>query len=299
DPPEWSQRGLSQLSIFESTLLCQICKDAFRAPVITPCGHTFCSLCMRRCLTKEQACPTCRTPVQESTLKRNILVADIVEKWQQTRGIVVDIASSWGESPSLSATAAVSRTVETEDLGSAAGIETSEIKPRRSLRLKNPTTISTTPPDNDDDMAACPVCNKIMSRRLIEGSHISSQSSQNSQSSASQPQSRLAKLNYTLLNPQSLKGKLSDLGLPTTGPRTILEARHAEWVSLWNANLDFSPDRRRPRSALLKTLTDWERTRKKEGTRDLKGEIRGIDAKSWKRQYEAEFDELIEQAKRS
>ena len=29
-------------------LECQLCKEGFKAPVMLPCGHSFCSLCIRR-----------------------------------------------------------------------------------------------------------------------------------------------------------------------------------------------------------------------------------------------------------
>ncbi len=36
------------------------CKDFFDTRMTTPCSHFFCSLCIRRCLTNDGRCHTCR-----------------------------------------------------------------------------------------------------------------------------------------------------------------------------------------------------------------------------------------------
>jgi hypothetical protein len=40
---------------------CPICSDIYTLPVRTPCGHTFCTKCLRKSLQPQRTCPCCRT----------------------------------------------------------------------------------------------------------------------------------------------------------------------------------------------------------------------------------------------
>ncbi|XP_062518485.1 TNF receptor-associated factor 6-like [Corticium candelabrum] len=58
---------------------CPICHLAFREPVLTRCGHQFCSSCLTPCLQQSASCPVCRIELDSSSifpnnaLKREIL----------------------------------------------------------------------------------------------------------------------------------------------------------------------------------------------------------------------------------
>ncbi|KAJ5227379.1 E3 ubiquitin-protein ligase rad18 [Penicillium citrinum] len=92
DSTDWLETPLSLLAPLESSLRCQVCKDFFDNPVITSCSHTFCSLCIRRCLSTEGKCPVCRTSDQELKLRRNWAVQEFVETFQNARQSVLDLA---------------------------------------------------------------------------------------------------------------------------------------------------------------------------------------------------------------
>jgi E3 ubiquitin-protein ligase RAD18 len=92
DSTDWLQTPLSLLAPLESSLRCQVCKDFFENPVITSCSHTFCSLCIRRCLSAEGKCPVCRSSDQELKLRRNWAVQEFVETFQNARQSVLDLA---------------------------------------------------------------------------------------------------------------------------------------------------------------------------------------------------------------
>jgi len=92
DSTDWLGTPLSLLAPLESSLRCQICKDFFDNPVITSCSHTFCSLCIRRCLSNEGRCPTCRLQDQELKLRRNWIVQELVEQFQNARGSMLSLA---------------------------------------------------------------------------------------------------------------------------------------------------------------------------------------------------------------
>jgi E3 ubiquitin-protein ligase RAD18 len=92
DSTDWLASSLPSVAPLESALRCQICKDFFDNPVITSCSHTFCSLCIRRCLSAEGKCPACRSSDQEVKLRRNWAVQEIVESFQNARPNVLALA---------------------------------------------------------------------------------------------------------------------------------------------------------------------------------------------------------------
>lgn len=92
DSTDWLDTPLSLLAPLESSLRCQICKDFYDTPVITSCSHTFCSLCIRRCLSAEGKCPICRSQDQELKLRGNWLVQELVEQFMNARESVLTLA---------------------------------------------------------------------------------------------------------------------------------------------------------------------------------------------------------------
>ena len=47
----------------DSNLICSICLNPFRQPVVTACRHTFCWECLRSWSDEEPSCPICRRDV--------------------------------------------------------------------------------------------------------------------------------------------------------------------------------------------------------------------------------------------
>ena len=91
DPSDWLQTPVSQLGPVEAALRCQVCKDFFTTPMITSCSHTFCSLCIRRCLTTDSRCPSCRAHDQEIKLRPNPIIQEVVELFQVARPGVLQL----------------------------------------------------------------------------------------------------------------------------------------------------------------------------------------------------------------
>lgn len=85
DPSDWLQTSLSQLGPVEQALRCQVCKDFFDTPMITSCSHTFCSLCIRRCLTTDGRCPACRMQDQAMKLRANSTVQELADAFKVAR----------------------------------------------------------------------------------------------------------------------------------------------------------------------------------------------------------------------
>ncbi|KAI9013295.1 hypothetical protein BC832DRAFT_549305 [Gaertneriomyces semiglobifer] len=80
-PSEWPAfRGLDE------SVRCIICKDYYRAAMILPCFHTFCSLCVRNHLGEKMECPTCRSPMQGiSDLRPNRAIDEVVRHFKEIR----------------------------------------------------------------------------------------------------------------------------------------------------------------------------------------------------------------------
>ncbi|XP_062518477.1 TNF receptor-associated factor 6-like [Corticium candelabrum] len=59
---------------------CPICHLAFREPVLTRCGHHFCSSCLTSCLQQSASCPVCRTELEASnTFPNNALKREVLD----------------------------------------------------------------------------------------------------------------------------------------------------------------------------------------------------------------------------
>lgn len=55
----------------DQDLLCQFCSKVLEEPVTSKCGHTFCSSCMEKALSKRRVmCPACREPVTKEELSQ-------------------------------------------------------------------------------------------------------------------------------------------------------------------------------------------------------------------------------------
>lgn len=111
---------------------------------------------------------------------------------------------------------------------------------------------------------------------------------------------RLPKLNYSLFKENALRKKLNELGIRSSGPKSIMERRHTEWVNLWNANCDSS--RPRSKKELLQDLDNWERT---QGTLAPSSAGPGsslmrkdFDGAAWATSHNSDFQQLIADARR-
>lgn len=115
---------------------------------------------------------------------------------------------------------------------------------------------------------------------------------------------RLPPLNYSMLKDTALRKKMAELGLSTSGSRQMLERRHREWITLWNANCDSARPKRK--SELLHDLEVWERTvgsrapiMSRATTLGAQIKDKDFDGAAWAAKHDSSFKDLIASARRT
>ncbi|KAL1969754.1 hypothetical protein VTN77DRAFT_8307 [Rasamsonia byssochlamydoides] len=334
DSTDWLNTPLSIVAPLESALRCQVCKDFFDNPVITSCCHTFCSLCIRRCLSTEGKCPACRSPDQELKLRRNWAVQEIVDSFRNARPSVLSIArekanAGQGEGEDdLEQPAAKKRRLDQPD--ETNGIQSEGRRTRsRGLRSENqvPTAEYEVIEDSEDDdyvpddgLVACPVCNRRMKEeavfthldvckgpqdpsktpRAARSFPIGPQAPRNQSNNTAKTPERLPVINYSILKEGELRKKLRNLGIPDWGPRPLLQRRHTEWMNLWNANCDAKVPK--SKRELLRELEIWERTQGGLAPTSQNGSNsvmrKDFDPAAWSASHDDEFKRLIQNARK-
>ncbi|NP_001264163.1 LON peptidase N-terminal domain and RING finger protein 1 [Danio rerio] len=58
---------------------CSLCMRLFYQPVTTPCGHTFCTNCLERCLDHNPQCPLCKESLKEYLAFRKYTVTQVLD----------------------------------------------------------------------------------------------------------------------------------------------------------------------------------------------------------------------------
>ena len=171
DSTDWLNTPLAGLSPVEAALRCQVCKDFFTTPMITSCSHTFCSLCIRRCLASDGKCPTCRNAEQEVRLRRNWTVQELVDSFQRTRDAILRFAHQAAEEEKDDArlrTKRRMRDAELDDGGEAANKHARKTRSQSRLDAASMPEEAVDLVDDDTDeahepgMYYCRLCTSIL-----------------------------------------------------------------------------------------------------------------------------------------
>ncbi|EPY49406.1 Rad18 Rhp18 [Schizosaccharomyces cryophilus OY26] len=312
DPSDWNYTKLPRLKGLDSSMRCLICHDFFKGPVITSCSHTFCSYCIRDYLREHPICPACRAPEQESRLRKNKVMEDILDSFFSIRMELIQILkkddppediSNGDDAPALSVPNSQSSTEEWDESETP---HSSSSTNRKKRKIQNP--------------VVCPVCSREVSQSEIN-QHLDTCLANPDQSSTEDapfppeniekhldqnpinnfvetnkelPEServRIPKLTYALLSESKIRSKLAEMGLPTDGNKQVLQRRHAQWVTMYNSNLD----QKYPisKKALLAQLRKWEKTQSNTNPVS-KEKLGGTD---WGSTYADDFADLVKKAK--
>ncbi|KAK1752053.1 hypothetical protein QBC47DRAFT_389526 [Echria macrotheca] len=343
DSTDWLGTPLAGLVAVEQSFRCHVCKDFYNSPMLTSCNHTFCSICIRRCLNADGKCPLCRASDQESKLRGNWALREAVDAFVSARDGMLRFART----PVVTASPSSPKRKAAE-LDSPETAMQENKRPRMSTRSSKTRAAQAAAQmaqeeiddseesdgddfEPDDGLVACPICLSRMKPWMVDkhldttcpGSpqpdQASTSTGPNHRSIASRsapspfpppspsktkPPDRLPAVAYAMLKDAALRKKLTDLGLSAAGPRQILERRHQEWVTMWNANCDSA--RPKKRAELLRDLDVWERTvggRAPTMSRALNmgAQIRDkeFDGAAWAAKHDTSFKDLIANARRS
>ncbi|RDW69703.1 hypothetical protein BP6252_08723 [Coleophoma cylindrospora] len=321
DSTDWLNTPLAPLAAVESALRCQVCTEFYTTPMITSCSHTFCSLCIRRCLSIDGKCPGCRAPDQELKLRSNWPLEEAVDAFKKARSGLLEHARK----PVIIERSSPKRKldcVQEDESDDGPRKRTRSSSKRTATASQQTVVIDSEQEDEDyipnDGLVACPICNGRMTEMAIDR-HIdqcngipptTSDSRSKPRASAtfstssktfSKPE-RLPHLSYSMFKDNNLRKKLSELGISANGPRQLLEKRHLEWVSIWNANCDSKNPR--TKFELKQDLVKWERTQgsawvgsnpHKPGSQLLDKEFDGL---AWSSAHDDSFKALIANARR-
>ncbi|KAE9371794.1 DNA repair protein rad18 [Stipitochalara longipes BDJ] len=314
DSTDWLKTPLPLLSSVDSALRCQVCKDFYTTPMITSCAHTFCSLCIRRCLNNDGRCPACRAQDQELKLRFNAAMEDLVEAFKKARPEVWEFANKPVEVVRAPSPKRSRELVEGQDESPR------KLRRTRSSGRNRPREEVVDSAEDDDDyvpedgFVQCPVCQKSVKEDKINA-HLDRncedepQPPTKTRSKASnfgptdkpipRPE-RLPQLHYSMVKDNILRKKLADLGISTGGTRQQLEKRYTEWVALWNANCDATKPK--GKSELKRELDIWERTQgsRAGSSKDSGAQIRekDFDGQAWSSTHEDTFRQLIANARK-
>ncbi|KAE9967456.1 hypothetical protein EG327_011492 [Venturia inaequalis] len=293
DPSDWLPTNLSFFAPLDSALRCQVCKEFYNTPMITSCSHTFCSLCIRRCLSTDGKCPACRQTDQPSKLRVNGTVQELVDAFGAARpqGLKLGLKPKQeaGEEEEVQPRRKRRRVDRQEQDASStrqtrqtrsSGRRTNGVAPSQDIMILDSEDDDVEdyhpepePKEPDDGLVACPMCETRMKEPLVYA-HLDRCDGKVAPKSRrpktpplkppksiiipASPAKHLPHLNYSLLKDNPLRKKLQEIGIPAWGARQLLIRRHTQWVDIFNANSD-SP-RPRPNRELLKDLDTWERT---------------------------------------
>jgi E3 ubiquitin-protein ligase RAD18 len=172
--------------------------------------------------------------------------------------------------------------------------------------------------DPADGLVACPMCSKRMKEAAVyphldqcDGEVRSSPRLKDpipngepstsvaySVPSSTKARQRLGALNYSLLTETALRKKLAEIRIPSYGSKPLMQKRHMEWMSLWNASCDSSNPQ--TKQELLRELENWDRTQGRQivNAQGPSGVMaKDFDTKAWTESQKDKFADLIQRAK--
>ncbi|CCE63024.1 hypothetical protein TPHA_0D03910 [Tetrapisispora phaffii CBS 4417] len=194
DPTDYAKSSIPKLSQLDSLLRCHICKNFLKNPVLTPCSHTFCSICMRLYLSKEAKCPLCLKEVRESMLRSEYLVNEIVGSYTNIRDELLanlkkQEARQDGQDISIVEVESDSESLQVLDIEEDTKQYISKQLSNQRNRINNShMTKKVTKKSNDihsflksksndimlknSQLIECPVCSKMVPKQTLESLHL-------------------------------------------------------------------------------------------------------------------------------
>jgi hypothetical protein len=176
DSTDWLKTSLPAFESLEAALRCEVCKEFLSNPVITSCSHTFCSICIRRCIATDGKCPSCKSACSSDKLAPNIAVREVVMRFQEARPKALEMARIDKEEESQ-LTSRNKRKLDETDIEDGEPTRQTRSRQARSNGRRNaaddaPIEVADSEDDGDADflpegMAKCPICNSTMKAEQV------------------------------------------------------------------------------------------------------------------------------------
>lgn len=178
DSTDWIKTSLPAFEPLEAALRCEVCKEFYTNPVITSCSHTFCSICIRRCIATDGKCPACKTVCSADKLLPNIAVREIAVRFQEARPTALEMARAEDKDAAETPTSSRKRKLDDTDLEEGEPARQTRSRQTRSHRneRRRPDDAAVVIPDSDeeaeeeylpDGMAKCPICQLAMKEAAV------------------------------------------------------------------------------------------------------------------------------------
>ena len=147
----------------EERFRCKICYDLFRDPVMTSCGHHFCSLCVRQYYVYHQKCPQCERENLESQLRTDRDLKDILVLL--CRVVLPDLEKEKVTIPNSSTP--VPKTPVRRSPSPKPSTSKTPQRPPRPASPQPSTSRVTLEPETPAQGPSCPVCNaQVEAKRM-------------------------------------------------------------------------------------------------------------------------------------
>ena len=177
DSTDWLATSLPAFEPVEAALRCEVCKEFLSNPVITPCSHTFCSICIRRCITADGKCPSCKAGCSSDKLTPNIAVREVVMRFEQARPQAIELARADKQNEAEISSGKKRKLYET-DMEDGEDVRHTRLRQTRGKARRNetsddaPAEVADSEAESDQEfvpqgMAKCPICNKSMKAELV------------------------------------------------------------------------------------------------------------------------------------
>lgn len=176
NPRDFKTSLVPELSDFDSLLRCHICKDFLKTSVLTPCGHSFCSLCIRKYLQRESKCPLCLNELTESMLQKEFLVQEICSNYIKIRKSLLkhlQVSSSIVDESTVGADIKTTTSGQQVIPSRKRGTELHSSSPiNKKKKNDGITSLLRKKAERKQKMAICPICTKSLPISALETTHI-------------------------------------------------------------------------------------------------------------------------------
>lgn len=182
------------LKDFDSLLRCHICKDILNIPVITPCSHTFCSVCIRDYLRNgnDENCPLCLNDLNESLLRPELLLNEICKCYKtEIKSVIVNKLNFSNNTIAVTEDIKVNKSSTKRKLGNTLNESFSLLKQQQTSKKpktgpnnntiidmlsrkkqKSSNIFHNLSDNNTKEKSYCPICNNQFSLKYLQEHHI-------------------------------------------------------------------------------------------------------------------------------